>query len=435
MPNNRSRISISERFQEITEYITENLPGFNNPYQDSLGEGGYEDPPSLEEILQRGAQLNNRDLTVAEIIDALREDFGQNNFNEPVTRQYIMERYDQILEDQIERSGPGAAHFGIHDPQHVDIIAEEIYTDLRGGGRRFGPSASTPCFPAGTSIALADGTIFNIESIEAGSVVAAFPEFSSDTTRGSSSPVTAALTPGKVVRTFNNVTEDWVEVHFTDPVTGEAKTLTATPGHVMLTPQGGYKQLIQMIDVGGEEPVLAGDRTDVQALGDYTGSVRLVLADSQIVTAQVWSVRYSETTAHLYEEAEMLVTRTEGGLAVQPEVKRGWKTYNFEVEKYHTYIAGGVRVHNMSENVHLAYGDTYFDTPDAVRNSLGGRLGVLYTCDHSGNIVSYDAETVSSSAVRSRAALYQLRTRMGCHAHVPSGSVYKPSAPSFSASS
>ncbi|MEO0636539.1 MAG: hypothetical protein AAFY73_07815, partial [Pseudomonadota bacterium] len=26
----------------------------------------------------------------------------------------------------------------------------------------------------------------------------------------------------------------------------------------------------------------------------------------------------------------------------------GWKTYNFEVEKYHTYIAGGMRVHNTS---------------------------------------------------------------------------------------
>lgn len=175
---------------------------------------------------------------------------------------------------------------------------------------------------------------------------------------------------------FNNVTEDWVEVYFTDPATGEVKSLTATPGHVMLTPEGGYKQPIQMIDGGGEEPTFAGDRTDVQALGTYTGSVRLVLAESQIVTAQAWSIRYSEATAHLYEEAEMLVTRIEGGLAVQPEVKRGWKTYNFEVEKYHTYIAGGVRVHNLSENVHLAHGDIQGDLPRYVRDQIGRSGGV-----------------------------------------------------------
>ena len=34
---------------------------------------------------------------------------------------------------------------------------------------------------------------------------------------------------------------------------------------------------------------------------------------------------------------------------MKPEWKKGWKTYNFEVEKYHTYIAGGIRVHNESE--------------------------------------------------------------------------------------
>jgi hypothetical protein len=41
----------------------------------------------------------------------------------------------------------------------------------------------------------------------------------------------------------------------------------------------------------------------------------------------------------------------EGGAALKPEVRRGWRTYNFEVERLHTYVAGGVRVHNRSENL------------------------------------------------------------------------------------
>ncbi len=34
----------------------------------------------------------------------------------------------------------------------------------------------------------------------------------------------------------------------------------------------------------------------------------------------------------LFEQAELCVTHTEGGLACQPEIRKGWKTYNFEGE-------------------------------------------------------------------------------------------------------
>lgn len=174
------------------------------------------------------------------------------------------------------------------------------------------------CFPAGTLIGAWDGSTIAIEDIEAGHSVSSYLQ----RCEGDQSQIASELLPGKVVRTFNNVTEDWVEVHFVDPTTGDRKALTATPGHVMLTPEGGYKQLIEMIDTGDEEPAIAGERSEAQSLGDYAGSVRLVLVDSQIVTAQAWSIRYSEATAHLYEEAEMLITRTEGGLALKPEVRR-----------------------------------------------------------------------------------------------------------------
>lgn len=52
-----------------------------------------------------------------------------------------------------------------------------------------------------------------------------------------------------------------------------------------------------------------------------------------------------------------MVYGNSGGLALKPEVVRGWKTYNFTVEQYHTYIADGVRVHNDSILSHVEPGD------------------------------------------------------------------------------
>ncbi len=53
----------------------------------------------------------------------------------------------------------------------------------------------------------------------------------------------------------------------------------------------------------------------------------------------------------------------EGTTALKPSVKSGWKTYNFEVEDLHTYVANGVRVHNDSVSQYLPKGATaiYFD--------------------------------------------------------------------------
>lgn len=40
---------------------------------------------------------------------------------------------------------------------------------------------------------------------------------------------------------------------------------------------------------------------------------------------------------------------TVGNLALKPATEDGWQTYNFEVEELHTYVAGGIRVHNDSQ--------------------------------------------------------------------------------------
>jgi len=77
-----------------------------------------------------------------------------------------------------------------------------------------------------------------------------------------------------------------------------------------------------------------------------------------VATVTGETIRYSKDTADLYEQAEGYVARTEGGLALAPVYKKGWKTYNFEVADYHTYVAGGVRVHNKSYDYKVHYGDT-----------------------------------------------------------------------------
>jgi hypothetical protein len=144
------------------------------------------------------------------------------------------------------------------------------------------------------------------------------------------SPVARPLVEARVTRLFTNVTDEWLVIK---PAAGElarlsieAFELTVTPGHEMLDGFGRFRKAIDIVN------------SDAQ----------LVREDGRVVKVEFSHVVYSAATAHLYEEAEIMVARTAGGLALQPEVKRGWKTYNFEVEHYHTYVAGGFRVHNDS---------------------------------------------------------------------------------------
>ena len=82
--------------------------------------------------------------------------------------------------------------------------------------------------------------------------------------------------------------------------------------------------------------------------GESTSDGQIVLAEGTIAKVTGEYIHYSEATALLYEQAEGYVSATVGNLALAPVYKKGWKTYNFEVEDYNTYIAGGVRVHNQS---------------------------------------------------------------------------------------
>jgi Ca2+-binding RTX toxin-like protein len=75
---------------------------------------------------------------------------------------------------------------------------------------------------------------------------------------------------------------------------------------------------------------------------------KVVLEDGSVHAVAAEHIVYSEKTRHLYEEAEEFIYTSEGGEESRPQVKQGWRTYNFEVEEFHTYIAEGVRVHSDS---------------------------------------------------------------------------------------
>lgn len=174
-------------------------------------------------------------------------------------------------------------------------------------GPHWGPGR---CFPAGTQVRLGDGTNGQIEDVVAGQQVAAF---------ASDADGTGPLVPARVVRLYRNVTTEWLVL---------SNGLTLTPGHHVLNERGAFETIEDLLARGG----------------------RIVREDGTLEAVTAERIVYSEATRHLYEEAEEAVYAADGAAALAPEIRRGWRTYNFEVEGLHTYVAGGVRVHNESEN-------------------------------------------------------------------------------------
>ncbi|MES0884463.1 DUF4214 domain-containing protein, partial [Roseibium sp. SCP14] len=134
-----------------------------------------------------------------------------------------------------------------------------------------------------------------------------------------------ALIPQKVVRIFENITEEWLRLTWVEG--GEEKELVTTPGHQFLAAHGGFKEIESLV-TGGKGTVVLADGSEVEVTSE-----RIV---------------YSAATADMFEQAEGYVYPENGNLVLKPVYKKGWKTYNFEVEDFHTYVAGGVRVHNDS---------------------------------------------------------------------------------------
>ncbi|MFT4129087.1 hypothetical protein [Labrys sp. (in: a-proteobacteria)] len=169
----------------------------------------------------------------------------------------------------------------------------------------FGPQ----CFPCGTKIFLPDEDSIEIENIQVGMKVAAFdPQIRA---------LDAPLASAEVVRVFRGVTTEWLKL---------SNNMIVTAGHLFFNEAGDFEEIGCLVARGGQ----------------------IVRADGVLERVTAERIVYSEETRHLYEEAEELVYSSCGGVALAPEIKRGWRKYNFEVKGLHTYIAEGYKVHNDS---------------------------------------------------------------------------------------
>jgi hypothetical protein len=173
---------------------------------------------------------------------------------------------------------------------------------------------SQQCFPASTPILRPDGKTTPIADIAAGDLVMAFDRF-------------GELVPRKIVRLYRNVTTEWLELSFQD-AGGAARSLAVTPGHIFLNEHGRFEQIGRIAARGG----------------------RIVDAEGRLLAFESRRIVYSSETKHLYEQATGYLSPEAGALALKPEPVQGWATYNFEVEELHTYVAGGIRVHNESSS-------------------------------------------------------------------------------------
>ncbi len=169
------------------------------------------------------------------------------------------------------------------------------------------PTVPMYCFPRGTSIALPSGSK-QIEDIIPGDIVLSFL---------SDERNNLTLSPARVVRVFRSVTEDWLVL---------SNKLVVTPGHLFLNEFNKFERIDSVIQRGG---------MIVSRHGEF-----------EKITAE--RILYSAQTSHLFEEVIEIAYQTNGSNALLPSIERGWRAYNFEVEKLHTYIAEGYLVHNDS---------------------------------------------------------------------------------------
>ena len=174
------------------------------------------------------------------------------------------------------------------------------------------------CFPATTAIQTSLTSTTPISALRIGDTVLSFDP-AADLGRG-------ALVPRRVTRLFRNSTSEWIKLTWVDPVSGEAQELVATPGHNMLDKHGRFTPL---------DALVAGNACEI------------ILSSGDCIMAQAERLVYSAATADMFERATAM-TATSGALAIAPHALDAWATYNFEVEDLHTYVAGGVRVHNDS---------------------------------------------------------------------------------------
>jgi hypothetical protein len=192
------------------------------------------------------------------------------------------------------------------------------------------------CFPASTPILTSLTSATPISDLRVGDVVLAFDPHT-ELGRG-------GLVPRRVTKLYRNATTEWVRLSWVED--GEARELAATPGHHMLDQFGNFPPLEQMI---------------------RDGAATVVLASGELAEVRAERIAWSAQTADLFEQASA-VAMAAGNTSPKPQMLDAWTTYNFEVEGLHTYVAGGVRVHNIS----LFMSDP--DTLGSLADNISGQI-------------------------------------------------------------
>ena len=173
---------------------------------------------------------------------------------------------------------------GLEDgPQH-NGIANAINSETDGGPPRYDYESVRPvndpifdfCFSAKTAIMLHDGTEKPISEITVGDIVATFI-------------ACADVSHSRVTQLLHSVTDTWLHL---------SNGTHVTPGHRYLRADGSFAEI---------QDILADDG-------------RIVAADGSVQTVTAEVIRYSAETAHLFEEAEMLVYAGKGGAALAREI-------------------------------------------------------------------------------------------------------------------
>ncbi|MGV8988139.1 MAG: hypothetical protein ACOH2H_17850 [Cypionkella sp.] len=172
------------------------------------------------------------------------------------------------------------------------------------------------CFPAGTLISTPNGSA-RIESLRPGDIIHSFDPFA-DHGRGT-------LVPKHVIRLFHNETSEWLRLSWREGASD--RELTVTPGHRFLDAEGRFRRIDQIV---------------------FDAKPTIVLADGSFVQVRAEQIVWSEETRYLFEEVAAVAMAAGDGLVHR--MNGAWHSYNFEVEDLHTYVAGGVRVHNDSQD-------------------------------------------------------------------------------------
>ncbi len=200
------------------------------------------------------------------------------------------------------------------------------------------PVFGDKCFAEGTPVLMGAGHYQPIESINVGDLVMGFD-------------CNGDLKPCKVTQTHTGYTEEFIELD---------NGVFVTPGHRFLMPNSEFELIEKILKTDGM--VVSEDGTATKIGG------RFVSVHTDIENIGI-----------------------EGNLArtIQSE---GWKTYNLTVQGLHTYIAGGLRVHNDSLLAFFEGGTVVQSNqllPDGTRFAIGvkpdGTLVTLIGRDKDGD--------------------------------------------------